>query len=172
MTSKNIIFVPIQYRLGTLGVFGDGKEEFSGNAALFDMATALRWVHEYIIFFGGDPKRITLMGHGNGAIAAQYLTTTQRSSRSFVNGVIAMSGTAFSHNAIDETPIQSIANMAVKNNCPITDETELVKCLRRVRTKKNSNYILVITKNPCRKVSKILFVWIQKSKLINYMAHK
>lgn len=70
--------------MGTLGILGDGTTEFSGNAALFDMAAALRWVHEYIQFFGGDPSKIVIAGQGSGATAATYFTTTQRQSREMV----------------------------------------------------------------------------------------
>lgn len=132
LTSKGVIFVPIQYRLGTLGVLGDGTAEFSGNAALFDMATAIRWVNEYIQFFGGDPKQIVVMGHGSGATAATYLTTTERQSREMVNGVIAMSGSPYTQNAIDTHPVQSAIEIAIINNCPTTNETEIVNCLRAV----------------------------------------
>lgn len=132
ITTKRVIFVPIQYRLGTLGILGDGTAEFSGNAALFDMAAALRWVSEYISFFGGDPKQVHVMGHGSGATAATYLTTTGRSSREHVSGVIAMSGSPFTQNAINDEPKQSVNEIAENNKCPATNETELVKCLREV----------------------------------------
>lgn len=111
---------------------GDGTREFSGNAALFDMAAALRWVHEYIKFFGGNPKRITVMGQGSGATAATYLTTTQIQSRQMVSGVVAMSGSAYTPNSIDETPIQSVHEIATINNCSRNNETEIVKCMRTV----------------------------------------
>lgn len=124
-----MIFVPIQYRLGSLGIFGDGSSEYPGNAALFDMAAALRWVHEYIKFFGGS-QEIIIMGHGSGAIASEYLATTQRSSRSMVNGVIAMSGTLFSPDAVDDAPIQSTEEIALANKCPYSNGMEMIKCLR------------------------------------------
>lgn len=134
LTSKGVIFVPIQYRLGSLGFLGDGTAEFSGNAALFDMAAAIRWVHEYIHFFGGDKKQIVVMGQGSGAQAATYLTTTQRQSREMVSGVVAMSGSAYTQNAVDETPAQSVNEVATINNCQKNNETEIVKCLRAVST--------------------------------------
>lgn len=90
-------------------------------------------MNEYISFFGGDPKQVHVMGHGSGAAAASYLTTTQRSSRAHVSGVIAMSGSPFAQNAINEIPSQSVKEIAVNNNCPATNETELVNCLRMVR---------------------------------------
>lgn len=129
-----MIFVPIQYRLGTLGILGDGTTEFSGNAALFDMAAALRWVHEYIQFFGGDPKQIVIAGQGSGATAATYFTTTQRQSREMVSGVIAMSGSPYSPNSIDTTPIQTSKEITTINGCAKGNETEIVKCMRAVST--------------------------------------
>jgi carboxylesterase type B len=70
LVQNKVIFVPIQYRLGTLGILGDGSKEFGGNVALFDMHAALQWVKEYISFFGGDPKQIKIIGHGSGGSAA------------------------------------------------------------------------------------------------------
>lgn len=118
--------------MGTLGILGDGTTEFSGNVALFDMMAALRWVHEYIKFFGGDPKQIVVMGQGSGAQAATYLTTTQRSSREMVSGVVAMSGSPYSPDAVDNTPMQTAQEIAAINNCNKSNETETVNCMRNV----------------------------------------
>lgn len=131
LTNKGVVFVAIQYRLGTLGILGDGTTEFSGNAALFDMGAALRWVSEYIEFFGGDPKRVTIVGHGSGASAAMYLTTSPVP-RDSVSGVVAMSGTAYTQYSIDDSPAQSMQEIAKVHRCPLHNETELVKCLRAV----------------------------------------
>lgn len=131
LTAKDVIFVPIQYRLGTLGILSDGTTEFSGNAALFDMAASVRWVHDYIEFFGGDPKQITIMGHGSSAAAATYLTAS-KVPRSMITGVVAMSGSPYSQYTLDETPQQSVQEIAKINSCPTTNETEIVNCLRQV----------------------------------------
>ena len=34
----------------------------------------LQWVQENIVQFGGDPQRVTLIGHGTGAACIEYLT--------------------------------------------------------------------------------------------------
>lgn len=96
------------------------------------MATALRWVHEYIQFFGGDPKQIVVMGQGSGAQAATYLTTTQRASREMVCGVVAMSGSPYSQNAIDNSPMESANEVTAINNCQKGNETETIRCMRDV----------------------------------------
>ncbi|KAJ6647592.1 Esterase E4 [Pseudolycoriella hygida] len=131
ITRKKMIFVPIQYRLGTLGIIGDGSKDFSGNLALFDMNAAVRWVRDYISFFGGDPKQINIIGHGSGAVSAMHLSMSPIS-REYVSGVVAMSGSAFTKFVIDEEPIQSVRQIAEFNGCGAEkNETDILNCLRQ-----------------------------------------
>ena len=39
-----------------------------------DQMAVLQWVQENSIQFGGDPQRVTLVGHGTGAACIEYLT--------------------------------------------------------------------------------------------------
>lgn len=110
---------------------GDGTTEFSGNVALFDMAAAVRWVNEYIKFFGGDPNQVSVIGHGSGAMSAMHLSTS-RMSRDLISGVVAMSGTSLSKYCVDDLPMKSVREVAEINNCPTTNETEIIHCLRKV----------------------------------------
>ncbi|XP_061392901.1 carboxylesterase 1E [Musca vetustissima] len=132
LAQNGVIVVTPQYRLGSLGIMGDGTKEFDGNLAIFDMAAALRWVGDYISYFGGDPKQIKAVGHGSGAASAMYLSMS-RSARSAVDitGVVAMSGTALSQYATDKEPVQSVGEVAEINGCSAGNETEIVKCLRK-----------------------------------------
>lgn len=57
MAQQGAIVVAPQYRLGSLGIMGDGTKEFDGNLAMFDLSAALRWVTDYISNFGGIPNR-------------------------------------------------------------------------------------------------------------------
>lgn len=47
--------------------FPDRTSGSGGNLALKDITMGLRWVRENIGAFGGDPERVTLMGHDTGA---------------------------------------------------------------------------------------------------------
>lgn len=69
---KDIVYVNLNYRLGIFGylylgqILGE-KYRTSGNNGLTDQLLALRWVHENISAFGGDPQRVTVMGASAGA---------------------------------------------------------------------------------------------------------
>ncbi|MGW0627833.1 carboxylesterase/lipase family protein [Streptomyces sp. NPDC002758] len=62
-----VVLVSVNYRLGVegYGLFPDAPP----NPGLRDQLAALRWVHESIVAFGGDPDRITLAGQSAGAIS-------------------------------------------------------------------------------------------------------
>ena len=67
-----IVLVTINYRLGSLGFinlnqFTGGKIPSSGNEGLLDQIAALRWVHDNIEAFGGDPDNVTVFGESAGA---------------------------------------------------------------------------------------------------------
>lgn len=51
-----------------------------------------------------------------------------------ISGVVAMSGSAYTRSMIDDTPTQSVKEIATFNNCGgARNETEILKCLREVR---------------------------------------
>lgn len=71
----NIVVVTISYRLGVFGYLynHDGKPQ---NLGLKDQMMALRWVHENISHFGGDPQRVTLAGQSAGGHSVAALIAT------------------------------------------------------------------------------------------------
>jgi para-nitrobenzyl esterase len=60
-----IVFVSIQYRVGQEGFAV--LDDVPYNLGVLDQEAALRWVRREIAHFGGDPGRITAMGHSAGA---------------------------------------------------------------------------------------------------------
>ncbi|XP_060525790.1 carboxylesterase 4A-like isoform X2 [Cylas formicarius] len=131
LVSKRLVVVTIQYRLGSLGFLSSGSKHLPGNAALWDMALAVQWVRNYIGFFGGNPHRIVVMGHGTGASSA-LLVALSKIAKGLPNSVIAMSGTAISRWSIDNAPLNTAHAIAEENGCPTASILTMVKCLQKL----------------------------------------
>lgn len=76
---NDFIFVYPAYRLNAFG-FLPGTEIKNGNdtvlnAGLLDQQAALRWVHDNIEHFGGDPENVAIWGQsaGGGSVIAQSI---------------------------------------------------------------------------------------------------
>jgi para-nitrobenzyl esterase len=76
--------VSFNYRLGALGflhlsgVLG-ADEADAGVVGLLDQIEALRWVHDNIAAFGGDPKRVTIYGVSAGGESVANLLASPAS---------------------------------------------------------------------------------------------
>lgn len=61
----DIVVVAVNYRLGALGWLHVPEQVV--NPGLLDQECAMRWVLDHVAAFGGDPSRLTAMGHSAGA---------------------------------------------------------------------------------------------------------
>ena len=94
---SDIIMLTINYRLNMYGFMDfssvPGGESF-GTApcnGLLDQAMALRWVHENIAAFGGDPDNVTIFGQSAGGGSVSILSVMKEANQYFQK-VIAQSG--------------------------------------------------------------------------------
>ena len=95
--NPEVIVVSIAYRLGVLGFLHlshlpDGKDyPDTQNLGLLDQLKALKWVHENIAAFGGNPDSVTLMGESAGGGSVTNLSLI-KGSHQYFKKVIALSG--------------------------------------------------------------------------------
>jgi len=94
---RDIIMVNINYRLNMYGFMDfssvPGGENFKTAPCngLLDQAMALRWVHENIAAFGGDPDNVTIFGQSAGGGSVSILPVLKEANQYFQK-VIAQSG--------------------------------------------------------------------------------
>lgn len=70
----DVVAVSINYRIGPFAyMYVEDNGAGRGNFWLEDVLTALRWVHDNIDAFGGDPDAVTVAGHSGGALCIAWL---------------------------------------------------------------------------------------------------
>ena len=95
--NPDVVAVTIAYRIGVFGFFHlshlpDGKDyPDAQNLGLMDQMMALKWIHENIAAFGGDPDNVTLFGESAGGGSVTVLPLIEGSHKYF-RRVIAQSG--------------------------------------------------------------------------------
>lgn len=84
---QGLVLVSINYRLGAEGFLE--LEGATSNRALRDWLAALDWVQENVGAFGGDPRRVTVMGQSAGGMAVSALLAGPVAAGRFHQAVIA-----------------------------------------------------------------------------------
>ena len=131
------VVVTVNFRLGALGWLAHpgfdaegegGARNLGGNWGLMDQQAALRWVHENIGAFGGDPGDVTLFAESSGAWSACYLMASPGSEGLF-HRVILQSGPCLEPQSLNAAKDQAPGGppFADALGCP---EQEQVACLR------------------------------------------
>ena len=95
--NPDVIVVTIAYRVSFFGFLhlshlSDGKEyQYASNLGLMDQIMALKWVHENIAAFGGDPDNVTIWGESAGGASCTLLPLI-KGSHQYFKRVISQSG--------------------------------------------------------------------------------
>jgi CubicO group peptidase (beta-lactamase class C family)/poly(3-hydroxybutyrate) depolymerase len=99
-TDKGFVFVSTNYRL---------LPKVDMATIVRDVARSIRWVHDHVADYGGDPKRVWVMGHSAGAQLAALICTDDRYLKSeglslaIIKGCVPVDGDTFDVPAIIET---------------------------------------------------------------------
>lgn len=97
LAQKGVIVVVPSFRLGMFGFFAhpdltaESKHHTSGNYGIYDTLEALKWIHNNIAEFGGDPGRVTVSGQSGGS-AKTHILLLSPLTRGLLHGAIIQSG--------------------------------------------------------------------------------
>ena len=105
LAQQGVIVVSMNYRLGVFGFLvhpelaKESGHNSAGNYGLLDQLEALKWVHENIAAFGGDPANVTIFGESAGSfsVSAQMASPL---AKGLFQKAIGESGAAFSRSGL------------------------------------------------------------------------
>lgn len=139
---KHVILVTLNYRLGIFGFMTFNTSEYSGNMALKDQQLALKWTHENIARFSGDPKRVTVFGESAGGVLAN-LQVFSRESREYFRNAIVMSGTIDNMWSISDSNelLKFVYDIAREEGNPQKSVDGLIEFFKKAPAENISKYI-------------------------------
>ncbi len=79
---RGVILISVEYRCNVFGFLAhpwlseENELNISGNYGILDQIAALKWVHENIRAFGGDPDNVTIFGQSAGAMSVQTILSS------------------------------------------------------------------------------------------------
>lgn len=88
----DVVVVSLNHRLNCIGYldlssFGE-EYRYTGNLGQTDLVAALKWIHENIEAFGGDPGNVTIMGQSGGGGKVNALLQTPAADGMYHRAVI------------------------------------------------------------------------------------
>ncbi|XP_043477786.1 venom carboxylesterase-6-like [Leptopilina heterotoma] len=142
LLDHEVILVTINFRLGPLGFLSTEDLVIPGNQGMKDQAQSIRWVHENIAEFGGDPNRVTLFGESAGGVSTHYHMISPLSRGLFHRG-ISQSGTALCPWGLTRPGLakKQAEKLGKLMDCTTSDSRDLLKCL------KTKNHIDIIARD-------------------------
>ncbi|XP_065211478.1 esterase FE4-like isoform X2 [Planococcus citri] len=129
LKQNDIVYVSVNYRVGTLGFLSTGDEIIPGNFGLKDQSKALQWIRSNIANFGGNPSQVTITGMSAGGASVHYHFLSPMSEGLFQRGVSQSGCTLVSWAQPKNVPEKSkrLANLL---GCPTHCTKQMLKCLK------------------------------------------
>ena len=118
----DVVVVTLNHRLSVfgflyLGHLGGAEYAESGNAGMLDLVAALRWVHDNIAAFGGDPGNVTIFGQSGGAAKVSTLMAMPQA-RGLFHKAIVQSGSHLDGLTPDEATRHALTFLAAMDVKP------------------------------------------------------
>ncbi|KAI6190370.1 hypothetical protein M3Y97_00110500 [Aphelenchoides bicaudatus] len=155
----DVIMVTVEYRLGYLGFLCLDGKHCKGNFGLWDMLSdqfkaqfryfALRFVHDNIRLFGGDPDNVCLMGQSAGAVSAALLAISPIS-RDLFKQTICIAGFAHSVWSVNDikfavdTSRKKALSLGFKRSNKDWKDDEIKECIEFLRKLPSSRFGLTM----------------------------
>lgn len=110
LAQQGVVVVSMNYRLGIFGFFThpelakESGRNAAGNYGFMDQLAALKWVHENIAAFGGDPGNVTIFGESAGSfsVSAQMASPL---AKGLFQKAIGESGAPFFNHGLTFQPV-------------------------------------------------------------------
>jgi para-nitrobenzyl esterase len=126
----NVVVVSIAYRVGIFGFFGHPELRDSAapaNFGLLDQLAALRWVHDNIGEFGGDPANTTVLGESAGAANIGYLMTSPLAQGLFRRAISESGG----YQMLDDLDLEDAEKVGSALSTALPDNPDLAALKKR-----------------------------------------
>ena len=132
----DVIVVTINYRLHAFGFLADpalraeDPNHSAGNYGSLDQVAAIRWVHDNIAKFGGDPEQVTIFGESAGGWSICTMLATPLNQGMFQRAILESGGCTKSEDL--EKGYEREKAIAKRVGCTPGD----LACLRRAPAEK------------------------------------
>lgn len=112
----DVVIVTINYRLGVFGFLSTGDDASLGNFGLWDQHLSIKWVHDNIASFGGNPQSVTIFGQSAGGWSVSFQSIATQNKGLFQR-VIVQSGVSNSFEAITKNQLENAKQLGSKLGC-------------------------------------------------------
>ncbi|CAG9858055.1 unnamed protein product [Phyllotreta striolata] len=133
LMEDDVVVVNFNYRVGPFGFLSTLDTVMPGNMGLKDQQLALKWVQKNIHLFGGDPKKVTIMGQSAGSASVTFQLLSPGSAGLF-RGAIGCSGSALNDWAIQPNPLNTAYGIAAEIDPNFTRNKSTQELLHLLQT--------------------------------------
>jgi len=134
--ASEVVVVTFNYRLNIFGFMAlpalkaEDLNQSTGNYGMLDQVAALKWVHDNISGFGGDPDNVTIFGESAGGGSIYILLATPLTKGLFHKAIMESGGIDGAE--ILEQTFKQMPRLVETLGCKMDD----LACLRQVPAKK------------------------------------
>uniref|UniRef100_A0A0W0G2D3 Carboxylic ester hydrolase n=1 Tax=Moniliophthora roreri TaxID=221103 RepID=A0A0W0G2D3_MONRR len=141
-TNQDIVVVTINYRTNIFGFPSSSDLPLeANNLGFLDQELALKWVQNNIANFGGDPKKVAIMGESAGSLSVAAAIVRHTEDNPPFRAAVMLSGTTV---IVDSTPVAELTafnTFATTFGCTQAPGAERLLCLRAIPANAIHDYV-------------------------------